>query len=96
MTECPVNAQELFSALINGSFRPFTKMDEMTYAGVEYSGYTWTPRLPNIPHGNVVVILDHGPGGMNFQVIHSEPDSERPDLVWDVMVHTPEFKAIMN
>jgi hypothetical protein len=74
MAVCPVDFDTIFSALTNGQFAPFTKQDEMTFAGVEYSGYTWTPKIDGYDKGEIIVVLDRGPGGLNFNVVLAKAD----------------------
>lgn len=83
---CPITSSDIFAALTDGQFRPFTRDDEMTFAGVEYSGYTWTPEVPGYTKGEIIVVLDRGPGSMHVQVVRSMMDGNNQVWASDIMI----------
>ena len=64
-TECPLTQSDIMTALIQGAFKPMDDSTAQAFAGIEYTGYIWQPKHLQ----DTVVVADHGPGGIVFQVV---------------------------
>ena len=90
MEKCPVTSLEIISALIAGKFTAMTEADMEGFAGIEYEGY-----ICEDLKDDCVIILDHGPGGMEVQVTWVHPDSWE-QRVWRMHVdYADEMEQIV-
>lgn len=69
---CPIDISDLFGLMLRGEFRRMTDMDLEGFAGVEGQGWICDDANVDGAHGEYVVIADHGPEGITFNVVDAE------------------------
>lgn len=84
--QCPITVLETFRALLEGKFRELNETELDAFVGIEYDGYIWDD-----PNDDCIVVADHGPRGIVFNVISCKANS---DGGWLLEIGAEEFEKI--
>ncbi len=69
---CPVSFSDLVGAMLRGEFRPMTDMDLEGFCGIVFTGWIIDDLAIDDATGEFVVVVDHGPKGIMFNVVDVE------------------------